>query len=107
MAETQVSSSKSCVTIEGSRTVSSGAQKVLLITQHIGERTSPMRELQFLVRERSDLGGATEVVPSTDAATQPMLDVVGDAQVHRLCDLVEPLRDALIAERIYPWPGLK
>lgn len=43
----------------------------------------------------------------TDHATQPMLDVVGDERVHRLCDLIEPLRNALIAEGVYPWAGLK
>lgn len=43
----------------------------------------------------------------TDHATQPMLDVVGDETVHRLCDLLVPLRDALIAEGVYPWRGLK
>ncbi len=43
----------------------------------------------------------------TDLATQPILDVVGDDRVHRLCDLIEPLRDALIAEGVYPWRGLK
>ena len=43
----------------------------------------------------------------TDDATRPMLDVVGEDSVHRLCDLIEPLRDALIAEGVYPWRGLK
>ncbi len=43
----------------------------------------------------------------TDLATQPILDAVGDDLVHRLCDLIEPLRDALIAEGVYPWRGLK
>lgn len=43
----------------------------------------------------------------TDRATQPMLDVVGDDPVHRLCDLLKPLRDALLAEGVYPWRGLK
>lgn len=43
----------------------------------------------------------------TDQATQRMLDVVGDEQVHRLCDLIQPLRDALIAEGVYPWSSLR
>ncbi len=43
----------------------------------------------------------------TDAATQPMLDAVGDERIHRLCDLIEPLRVALISEGVYPWRGLK
>ena len=43
----------------------------------------------------------------TDRSMAPMLDVVGDERAHRLCDLIEPLRDALIAERVYPWRGLR
>lgn len=43
----------------------------------------------------------------TDRATQPMLEVVGEESVHRLCELIEPLRDALIAEGVYPWLRLK
>ncbi|MEM7096415.1 MAG: hypothetical protein AAF567_25645 [Actinomycetota bacterium] len=57
----------------------------------------------------TDAGAAfrESIEEQTDRATQPMLDTVGDEQVHRLCELLKPLRDVLIAEGVYPWRGLK
>lgn len=67
------------------------------------------RDLADVDGRLTDAGAAFRVLieDQTDTATQPMLDVVGDERVHHLCDLIEPLRDALIAEGVYPWRGLK
>jgi hypothetical protein len=39
----------------------------------------------------------------TNAASQPLVDAVGDEATHRLCDLLTPIRDGLIAAKAFPW----
>jgi len=51
----------------------------------------------------TDAGAAfrEEIEERTNGACQPLVDAVGDEATHELCDLLKPLRNALIASGIF------